>query len=119
MRRKSLKAVFDFWSRDRTYNRISLWAYLEGRADQAASEARPGLAIVSAWHSRYAEAVNPKVWVKKVPLAQAERSEQEYYASLSAEQRLEIVQQLREMIHKFGHERGKGLRRVHRVTKRR
>lgn len=37
--RESLKAMFDFWRTDKTYNRISLWAYLEHREDTAAKEA--------------------------------------------------------------------------------
>ncbi len=39
MMRESLRAVFDFWRRDKTYNRISLWAYLERREDTVVSEA--------------------------------------------------------------------------------
>ena len=38
MMRESLKSVFDFWRADNTYNRISLWAYLERREDTAVSE---------------------------------------------------------------------------------
>lgn len=40
MMRESLKAVFDFWRTDKTYNRMSLWAYLERREDTAVNEAR-------------------------------------------------------------------------------
>jgi AcrR family transcriptional regulator len=40
MLREALKAVFDFWRTDRTYNRISLWSFLERREKNAASEAR-------------------------------------------------------------------------------
>jgi len=35
----ALKAVFEFWKTDDTYNRISLWAYLEGRKKTAVNEA--------------------------------------------------------------------------------
>jgi TetR/AcrR family transcriptional regulator len=37
--KESLKVVFDFWRTDNTYNRISLWAYLERREDTAVTEA--------------------------------------------------------------------------------
>lgn len=37
---ETLKAVFDFWRKDKTYNRISLWAYLERRETTAVNEAR-------------------------------------------------------------------------------
>jgi TetR/AcrR family transcriptional regulator len=40
MLRASLKAVFDFWKRDRSYHRLSLWAFLEGRERASSSEAR-------------------------------------------------------------------------------
>lgn len=35
-----MESVFNFWSQDSTYNRISLWAYLENQPDIAAEEAR-------------------------------------------------------------------------------
>ena len=40
MMKESLKAVFDFWRKDKTYNRISLWAYLERRETTAVNEAK-------------------------------------------------------------------------------
>lgn len=36
---KTLTAAFDFWRRDETYQRISLWAYLEGQTELAEKEA--------------------------------------------------------------------------------
>jgi TetR/AcrR family transcriptional regulator len=39
MMRESLQSVFDFWRTDNTYNRISLWAYLERREGTAQTEA--------------------------------------------------------------------------------
>lgn len=59
-----------------------------------------------------------KMWYKKVSFSEAEESEREYYLSLSPEERLNILQELREMNEKFGHEGRKGLRRVLRVVKR-
>lgn len=37
--RKTLTASFDFWRQDETYQRISLWAYLEGQTELAEKEA--------------------------------------------------------------------------------
>jgi len=37
---QSIKTVFDFFKKDKTYNRISLWAYLEGKNDVVESEAK-------------------------------------------------------------------------------
>jgi len=36
--RNALEAMFEFWRTDETYNRITLWAYLEGRDTPAGSE---------------------------------------------------------------------------------
>ena len=38
--KESLTAVFDFWKKDKTCQRISLWAFLENRWDTSVSEAR-------------------------------------------------------------------------------
>ncbi|MBN2322302.1 MAG: TetR/AcrR family transcriptional regulator [Spirochaetes bacterium] len=40
MMKESLREVFGFWRTDSTYNRISLWAYLERREATAVNEAR-------------------------------------------------------------------------------
>ncbi|MBN1437916.1 MAG: TetR/AcrR family transcriptional regulator [Anaerolineales bacterium] len=40
MLREALRAVFDFWRTEKTYNRISLWSFLERRETSAAGEAR-------------------------------------------------------------------------------
>lgn len=40
MLRRALEAMFDFWRSDETYQRISLWAHLEGREAPASSEAQ-------------------------------------------------------------------------------
>ena len=58
-----------------------------------------------------------KIWFKKLKLSEAEKSERDYYSSLTAEEKLQVVQELREMIGKFGYESRKGLRRVLRVIK--
>ena len=49
--------------------------------------------------------------------AEAEKAERDYYSSLTMEQRLNIMQELREMIEKFGHESRKGLRSVFKIIK--
>lgn len=38
--RESLVAVFDFWKKDKTCQRINLWAYLENREDTSFNETR-------------------------------------------------------------------------------
>jgi len=40
MMEKSLKEVFNFWKTDSTYNRISLWAYLEKQEHSIDNEAK-------------------------------------------------------------------------------
>jgi hypothetical protein len=57
------------------------------------------------------------MWLKKVRLSQADQADRNYYASLTPERRLEIVQELREIAYKFGYEDRKRLRRVLRVVK--
>jgi hypothetical protein len=37
---QSIKTVFNFFKKDKTYNRISLWAYLEGKNDVVENEAK-------------------------------------------------------------------------------
>ncbi|MBN2146980.1 MAG: TetR/AcrR family transcriptional regulator [Anaerolineales bacterium] len=39
MMQQTLTASFDFWRQDSTYQRISLWAYLEGQTELAEKEA--------------------------------------------------------------------------------
>jgi TetR/AcrR family transcriptional regulator len=38
MMTEAMKTVFSFWKEDKTYNRISLWAYLEGKDEIAVNE---------------------------------------------------------------------------------
>ena len=57
------------------------------------------------------------MWFKKVRLSQADQADRNYYASLTPERRLEIVQELREIAYKFGYEDRKRLRRVLTVVK--
>jgi hypothetical protein len=57
------------------------------------------------------------MWLKKVRLSQADQADRNYYASLTPERRLEIVQELREIAYKFGYEDRKRLRRVLTVVK--
>jgi len=49
------------------------------------------------------------MWFKKVHLSQADQADRHYYASLTPERRLEIVQELREIAYKFGYEDRKRL----------
>jgi hypothetical protein len=60
-----------------------------------------------------------KIWVKKAnSFREAEELDRNYYFSLSADQRLDIMQFLREMHYKMRQGKGedrKGLRRVIRV----
>ncbi len=42
----TLEASFDFWKHDTTYQRISLWAWLEGRTELAGQEAGLTAALV-------------------------------------------------------------------------
>ena len=57
------------------------------------------------------------MWLKKVRLSQADQTDRNYYASLTPERRLEIVQELRKIAYKFGYEDRKRLRRVLTVVK--
>ena len=57
------------------------------------------------------------MWFKKVRLSQADQADRNYYASLTPERRLEIVQELREIAYKFGYEDRKRLLRVLTVVK--
>ena len=58
-----------------------------------------------------------RIWIKKVRLSEADQADRDYYASLTPEQRLVIVQELREIAHKFGYEDRKRLRRVLGIVK--
>ena len=66
----------------------------------------------------YNSVVEGRVWARKLRIAEAERAEREYYAAMSPEQRLEVVQELRELASRFGYESRKGLRRLLTVVKR-
>jgi AcrR family transcriptional regulator len=68
---ESLKAVFNFWNTDKTYNRISLWAYLERREDTAANEAglTAGLAAYLASlqeGERFPRQIHPAVFLSMI-----------------------------------------------------
>jgi AcrR family transcriptional regulator len=68
---ESLKAVFNFWNTDKTYNRISLWAYLERREDTAANEAglTAGLAAYLASlqeGGRFPRQIHPAVFLSMI-----------------------------------------------------
>ena len=68
---KSLESVFEFWRTDDTYNRISLWAYLEHREDTAESEGglTAGLAayLKSLQDSgRFPKAIHPVVFLSMI-----------------------------------------------------
>lgn len=61
-----------------------------------------------------------KIWIKKArSFSEAQEQDGDYYLKMSPEERLEIVQYLREQYSKFGgansNESGKGLRRTVRV----
>jgi len=58
-----------------------------------------------------------KIWINKVKFSDSEKIEREYYFSLTPEEKLHILQELRERIDKIRHESRKGLRRVFRVIK--
>ena len=64
-----------------------------------------------------------RIWMKKATsFAEAQCQDLEYYLMMSAQERLEIVQYLREQYQKFAgvntNEGGKGLRRTVRVVQR-
>lgn len=54
-------------------------------------------------------------WVKKVKLNRADIEDEKYYRSLSPEERLDIVQELRERWLKINNEDRKRLRKVLRI----
>lgn len=56
-------------------------------------------------------------WVKKVDLNQADIEDKKYYRSLSPEERLDIVQELREQWIKIKNEDRKRLQRILRIIK--
>ena len=60
----------------------------------------------------YYYSVQSRIWINKVQLSKAEQADKDYYASLTPERRLEIVQELREIAYKFGYEDRKRLRRI-------
>jgi len=64
--------------------------------------------------------MNKKIWIKKASsFSEAQDQDLEYYLNMSAQERIETVQFLREQYFKFNgispHEGGKGLRRTIRV----
>lgn len=58
-----------------------------------------------------------KVWTKKITFSKSEVEDEKYYSSLTSQERLSIVQELREEELKRKNEDGKGLRRVFKVIK--
>lgn len=61
--------------------------------------------------------MNRKIWIKKTDLSQYEKEEKKYYASLTPEEKLSTIQELREEELKRKNEDGKRLRRVLRIIK--
>jgi len=61
--------------------------------------------------------VEKKIWMKKVKFSQSDIEEQKYYLSLSSEERLNTLQELRERWAKINNEDRKGLQRVLRTVK--
>ncbi|MEO0292609.1 MAG: hypothetical protein ABIN61_00100 [candidate division WOR-3 bacterium] len=57
------------------------------------------------------------IWIKKVKLYRSEEEEAKYYSSLTPQERLSIVQELREEELKRRNEDRKGLRRVLKIIK--
>jgi hypothetical protein len=62
-----------------------------------------------------------KIWMRKATsFSEAQEQDMDYYLNMSAQERIEIVQFLREQYHKFGKvnlsESRKGLRRTIRVV---
>lgn len=57
------------------------------------------------------------IWYRKLKLSEAEKAERDYYSSLTIEQKLDMMQELRETIEKFGNESRKRLRRVLKIIK--
>jgi len=58
-----------------------------------------------------------KIWTKKITFSQSEEEDVKYYSSLTPQERLSIVQELREEELKRKNEDRKRLRRVFRVIK--
>ncbi len=58
-----------------------------------------------------------KIWMKKVKFSQSDIEEQKYYLSLSSEERLNTLQELRDRQAKINNEDRKGLQRVLRTVK--
>jgi hypothetical protein len=58
-----------------------------------------------------------KVWTKMITFSKSEVEDGKYYSSLTSQERLSIVQELREEELKRKNEDGKGLRRVFKVIK--
>jgi len=58
-----------------------------------------------------------KVWTKMSTFSKSEVEDEKYYSSLTSQERLSIVQELREEELKRKNEDGKGLRRVFKVIK--
>jgi hypothetical protein len=56
-------------------------------------------------------------WIKKVDLKKADKEDKKYYRSLSSEERLDIVQELREQWIKIKNEDRKRLQRILRIIK--
>ena len=58
-----------------------------------------------------------KVIVKKRPLREAEEADVEDWKSMTPEERLDLVQYLREIYYEFKNEGRKGFQRVYRIVK--
>jgi len=71
MMRASLKAVFDFWKKDDSYNRISLWSYLERREAVPSNEARLTVGLAAYLSSlqdsgNFPREINPVVFLSMI-----------------------------------------------------
>lgn len=55
--------------------------------------------------------------VKKLTFDEAEKEDIEYWKSKTPEEKLEVVQNLREIYYKFKNESRKGFQRVYRIIK--
>lgn len=71
MMRDSLKSVFDFWRTDNTYNRISLWAYLERRDNTSITEASLTAGLAAYLKSqqdggRFPKSIHPVVFLSMI-----------------------------------------------------
>jgi TetR/AcrR family transcriptional regulator len=68
---EALNSVFDFWRTDDTYNRISLWAYLERREDTAITEAGLTAGLAAYLESlqeagRFPKSIHPVVFLSMI-----------------------------------------------------